>query len=200
VGSTRGQARADAILAAALALVGEIGYHNVTVDAIAARARASKMTMYRRWPTKARLIADALRRRSEGPSPDPADTGALRSDLLASVDGIVRALTESGGPSLLSLTEAVREDADLRDLVRAQIHDRCALDARAICAQAEARGEAVDAANAPLVFRLAVSHLFTTMLLTGAAPDQAEREELVDEVVLPVLRGRAERQDPTAAP
>jgi AcrR family transcriptional regulator len=178
----------DAILAAALALVGEIGYHNVTVDAIAARARASKMTMYRRWPSKARLIADALRRRSEGPSPEPADTGALRSDLLATVDGVVRALADGDGPSLLNLTDAVREDADLRDLVRSQIHDRCEVDARAICARAAARGEEVDASRGPLALRVAVSHLFTSMLLTGEAPDRAEREQLVDGVVLPILR------------
>jgi AcrR family transcriptional regulator len=178
------RSRTDAILAAALELVGELGYSRVTTDAIAARAQASKMTMYRKWPSKATLIADALRRQSEGPRPDAADTGSLRSDLLATVDGIARTLAGEGRASLLNLAEAVRDDPELRELVRGQIYDRCDADGAAVCAQAAARGEPVDPSLGPTVVRLAVSHVFTHMLLTGQAPETAA---FVDTVLLPVL-------------
>lgn len=50
----RGEAREDAILTAALELLAETGYADMSMDAIAARARSSKATIYRRWPGKAR--------------------------------------------------------------------------------------------------------------------------------------------------
>ena len=50
----------DAILAAAIALVREVGYDNVTIEAIAGRAGVGKATIYRRWPSKEPLIADAI--------------------------------------------------------------------------------------------------------------------------------------------
>ncbi len=45
----RAQAREDAILLAAMSLLGEVGYDRMTIDAVAERARASKATIYRRW-------------------------------------------------------------------------------------------------------------------------------------------------------
>ena len=178
------RSRTDAILAAALELVGELGYSRVTTDAIAARAQASKMTMYRKWPSKAALIADALRWQAEGPRPAAADTGSLRSDLLATVDGIARSLDGEGRASLLNLAEAVRDDPELRELVRGQIYDRCDADGAAVCARAAARGEPVDQSLGPAAVRLAVSHVFTHMLLTGQAPEPAT---FVDTVLLPLL-------------
>jgi AcrR family transcriptional regulator len=46
----RGAARIQAIFAATLELIAELGYERMTMDAIATRAHASKATMYRRWP------------------------------------------------------------------------------------------------------------------------------------------------------
>ena len=110
--ATRGPARELAILTAAAALVTEIGYERVTLDAIAARAHASKATMYRKWPGKAELIADALRRRADGGVTEPADTGSLRGDLLLTVSAIAATFSAGdGGPSLLVLAEAIRQDA-----------------------------------------------------------------------------------------
>ena len=58
----RGAQREEAILLATLQLLAESGYDQLTIDAVAARARCSKATIYRRWPGKAALVVTAVRR------------------------------------------------------------------------------------------------------------------------------------------
>ena len=48
------------LLAAVIGLLGESGYEAMTMDAVAARAHASKATIYRRWPGKAELVRAAV--------------------------------------------------------------------------------------------------------------------------------------------
>jgi AcrR family transcriptional regulator len=180
----RGSAREDAILAAAVELVAEIGYDRVSMDAIAARARASKMTIYRKWPGKAPLVAEALRRRAEASGPELPDTGSLAGDLRSAVGGITQAL--SGGLSLIKLIEAVREDAVLRGLVHEQIERRTAADGALIARRAVARGERVAAGRVSRVLGVAVAQLLLETLFTG--PPGAEAQQLlVDEVLMPIL-------------
>ncbi len=70
-----------AIRDAALDLLTEIGYDRLTMDAVAARAHASKATIYRRWQGKAALVVDALNC-SKGTMVEP-DTGSLAGDFAA---------------------------------------------------------------------------------------------------------------------
>ena len=48
------------ILRAALAELGEAGYGAFTIESVAARAGVAKSTIYRHWPDKVTLIADAF--------------------------------------------------------------------------------------------------------------------------------------------
>src|ERR1700710_916480 len=83
-GSARGVARESAICAAALELLAEVGYDRMSMDAVASRAKASKATIYRRWPGKRELVVHAIRCR--GPQHvEPPDTGSLRGDILATL-------------------------------------------------------------------------------------------------------------------
>ncbi|MBN9152409.1 MAG: TetR/AcrR family transcriptional regulator [Microbacterium sp.] len=183
----RGEARTVAILEAALALIGEVGYERVTMDGIAGRARASKMTMYRRWPTKSDLVAEALRRHAQGDAPAVPDTGTLRGDLLATVAEISRTLIGGDTPSLIGLVEAIRDDPALRVQVGSQIRDRSHQVGREICARANSRGEAVRIELADTVLDIAFEHLFTSALFAGARPSPADQQKLVDVVLLPLL-------------
>ncbi|HWB55863.1 MAG TPA: TetR/AcrR family transcriptional regulator [Gaiellaceae bacterium] len=60
-GRPRTAAARRAIVDATLALLSERGFHGTTIEAIASRAGVGRNTIYRRWPTKEELVADALR-------------------------------------------------------------------------------------------------------------------------------------------
>lgn len=86
-GRKRDHSRDAVILESVLDVLAEAGYEGTTVDAVAARAGAARATVYRRWPTKVALVADALSRLA----PDEVDlaalpdTGTLRGDLIAAI-------------------------------------------------------------------------------------------------------------------
>lgn len=82
VGRRRDPGRDLAIVTATLELLAEVGYETMTIDAVAARAKAGKATLYRRWESKAELVVDAVS--SLGADIDPKelpDTGSLEGDL-----------------------------------------------------------------------------------------------------------------------
>jgi AcrR family transcriptional regulator len=78
-----------AILEAALEGLGDQGYDRLTMDDIASRARAGKAAIYRRWPSKAAVVADAIAhwRRGLGPV-EPPNSGSLRGDIDALVAAV----------------------------------------------------------------------------------------------------------------
>ncbi|MFD5466009.1 TetR/AcrR family transcriptional regulator [Kitasatospora sp. NPDC127059] len=81
-GRIRSQDAHDAVLAATVELVEELGYQAVTVERVAARADVAKSTIYRWWKSKAPLVLDAYRTAVEQRMPEP-DTGTLAGDLTA---------------------------------------------------------------------------------------------------------------------
>jgi AcrR family transcriptional regulator len=78
-GRPRSMQSEEAIIKATTTLLTDEGYASLTVGKVAARARASKSTIYRRWPTKEHLVIEAFNR---WPSLAPRDKGDVLSDLL----------------------------------------------------------------------------------------------------------------------
>lgn len=87
LGRKRDLTRDPEILEAALDVLADTGYHGMTIDMVARRAKAGKATIYRRWPSKAELVIDAVAgmRKSNLPTSALADTGTLRGDLIATI-------------------------------------------------------------------------------------------------------------------
>jgi AcrR family transcriptional regulator len=78
-GRPRSKQSEEAIIKATTHLLNNEGYANLTVGKVAAHARASKSTIYRRWPTKEHLVVEAFNR---WPALKPRDKGDVLSDLL----------------------------------------------------------------------------------------------------------------------
>src|SRR5437764_10050904 len=83
-GRPRSEEARRAILDGAVDLVEDLGYGQVTMEAIARRAGVSKQTVYRWWPTKAALVLEALNEGAAAIAPFP-DTGSFEGDVRAFV-------------------------------------------------------------------------------------------------------------------
>jgi AcrR family transcriptional regulator len=184
----RGEARERAILAAVIELLGEQGYDAMTMDAVAARAHASKTTIYKRWPGKPELVRAAVDGFVAGRVPAEADTGSLRGDLMAVMRAMRAHLTEEFLAMMSGLLHAMQRDPGLAAGLRAHLASDGAL-ARPIIGRAVARGElpaGADAELAGLVHEVIEAHLFRRMAI-GAALDDEFARHVIDDLLIPVL-------------
>lgn len=88
-----------------MAIVLAEGFEGLTLDRVAARARASKSTIYRRWPTKEHLLIAVA---SRWPGLEPADRGNVLDDLLDLHGQLLRSLHSPQLRGLLSALAAAR--------------------------------------------------------------------------------------------
>jgi AcrR family transcriptional regulator len=114
----RGEALDAAILGATLDELSEGGYAALTMERIANRARASKASLYRRWPTRIELVTDAVRYALPDPA-SPPDTGSLRGDLLATLRQAAAQLAGPAGEALRGvLSDVLRDRAQTAEFRR----------------------------------------------------------------------------------
>ena len=87
LGRKRDDTRDPQILDAALDVLAENGYDGMTIDMVAARAKAGKATVYRRWASKPDLVLDAVAcmKSNDIDYENLPDTGTLRGDLVAMI-------------------------------------------------------------------------------------------------------------------
>jgi AcrR family transcriptional regulator len=138
-GRPRSAEREQDILAATLTALVDEGYDAMTVEGVAARAGAGKATLYRRWPNKAELVADALRRHACANVP-VADTGDIRADMTAVLRALYEAFEGIEGALLAAFTAERLRHPELSDAFeRRFVADRRA-QLRAMVQQAVDRG------------------------------------------------------------
>jgi AcrR family transcriptional regulator len=182
----RGEVRAEAILAATLAVVGEVGYEAASIDEIARRAGASKATLYRRWRNKAELVRAALDRLDAGHNEAIPDTGALRTDLLA-VMASIRARATAGYLALITeLALAARRDPDLAAALRSHVGDDELSPFREVLQRGKDRGELSPEVDPALIHDLAEA-MIQRQVQVGGELDEAFALRVVDSVILPLI-------------
>jgi TetR/AcrR family transcriptional regulator, regulator of autoinduction and epiphytic fitness len=173
------------ILRAALAELGEVGYGAFTIESVAARAGAGKSTIYRHWPDKLALIADAFETFHQQQGPDLA-TGSPRER----VERIVRHVAEVvAGSTFSACIPALIEGAE-RDRGLRRFHHRFQAEARrplvAIIAEGVGSGEFPAHVDPELAALALLGVLFYRRLMSGAPFDPEEAGTLVATVLGPV--------------
>lgn len=173
------------LLDVTLALLQENGYDRLTVDAVAATARASKATVYRRWPSKAELVLAAF---TEGirQVAVPPDTGTLRGDLLRLGELVCQQTAEHAGTLRAVLVEVSRNPA-LNEVMQHQFIDQRKALMQHILRLAVGRGEIAAAAIDDDLWDVLPGYLVFRSLVSGRAPTTRTVASLVDGVILPAL-------------
>ncbi|MEW1796059.1 TetR/AcrR family transcriptional regulator [Streptomyces niveus] len=188
----RGAALEDAILGAAADELRATGYAGMTMDRVARRAGTNKNAIYRRWPTRAALGVAAYRRSADAELTVP-DTGTLRGDALALLRAANTLWSSPRGAVLRDLLSAAGDDPGLLTLLREQAGGSGTDGAwLTLLERAVARGEAAAGAAHPRVASVPMTLLRGEYALRGLpeVPDEV-LTEIVDEVFLPLVRGRA---------
>src|SRR5580692_9424471 len=88
----------ESILSSTLLLLGEVGYAQLTMEQVAARARVGKASLYLRWPSKVALVADAVQRLRPDLVPAIPDTGSLTGDMREFLRQLVRPRSAASRP------------------------------------------------------------------------------------------------------
>jgi len=93
------------------------GFPDLSIEAVAADANVSKATVYRWWPTKAALVADAFAESSEQELQFP-DTGSVRSDMRLQMRRLIHVFQSSRGKVVAALLAGGQSDAELLEAFR----------------------------------------------------------------------------------
>ena len=187
-GRPRDEAREQAILDAAIALVAEIGYDAMSMEAVASRAGVSKATIYRRWTGKTELVADAIARMHPTDElAEPDDTGSLRGDLMTLILTMFAKVSGIDGGLFCGLAVAMRADSELGRLLdkgKREYNERIQ---ELIVSRARARGEIPPSVDPPQLMDV-VMGVSLLHLMSGRPLDSEFADYLVDRVLMPLLR------------
>lgn len=178
----------DRLIEAAAALLAEVGYDAMSMEAVAARAGAGKAAIYRRWPNKQALVLDTVRSR-ELPLGDAPDTGSLRGDLLALFLALQGALEGNAIEHLAGVVFAIRSDPELAREVNAQFMAAWERGVKEILSRAAERGDVAvrDDRFLDLFSTVGPSVMLLRYLLAEGPIDPEFVGEIVDELLLPIL-------------
>jgi AcrR family transcriptional regulator len=180
--------REHAIFDATMRMLATSGYDRLTMDAVAADARASKATLYRRWQTKADLVVDALVwLKSCMPHALP-DTGSLRGDLVAvaCTDG---GLTDKMPLAVFgALITAMQRDEALASAFQERFMGPIEERNRTIFERAQARGEIAEGADLALLGHVLPAIAIHYALTRNKPVKPPFVEQIIDQVLLPACR------------
>jgi AcrR family transcriptional regulator len=173
----------EVILRATQEILAEVGYELLTIEAVAARAKASKNTIYRRWPSKPRLVMAAiLGFRPAAPMPD---SGSLRDDVRAAVHRF-GGLDEFAVDVMLSLVGARRHHPDLAQVIDTEFAQWARDEVRAVFERAAARGE-LDEVQIPTLALVLAALTFHRQAAVQVPADDEFADFVTDRVILPLV-------------
>jgi AcrR family transcriptional regulator len=186
-GRPRNREREAAIVRAVLDVLSEVGFDGLTFEEVARRARASKATLYRRWPAKKDMVVAAIKAGpASGNTQEPIDAGSLRGDLLALLARLEAAMDRGRSVSLV-LLQAGLEDPELCDHIEQVAGPTGARLPECVLRAAVGRGELPENAD-PFAYEEVAGAVLLVRKLNGLTTDARYRELLVDTVLIPALQ------------
>jgi AcrR family transcriptional regulator len=175
----------EQLVAVAMDILADEGWGRLNSDRVAARARAGKAGIYRRWPTMAALARHALS--SATLVEVPADSGSLSADLCALLDPWTRPLSREERAAA-SLVGAARHEEELRAGLEEALVRPLSGAVHEIAAREAARGRELPQERVALLGQVLQALWWERYTSFTAAPMQASQvAELVSDVLLPIV-------------
>jgi AcrR family transcriptional regulator len=184
-GRPRSEESKQSILSSTLKLLKQNGgFADLSIEAIAADANVGKTTVYRWWPTKAALVADAFSTSSEEELQFP-DTGSVQRDMSLQMKRLIRIFRSERGRVVAAMLAGGQSDPELIEAYR----DRFLWPRRRQAYQTLQRG--VDRGELPdgCDFDLILDSLYGPILMRFLIRHVKLEESFADEVCELVLQG-----------
>ena len=173
------------LLAVTLRLLQEHGYDQLTIDAVASAARASKATVYRRWASKAELVLAAFIEGVRQVAVTP-NTGTLRGDLLQLGETCGQHGLEHASTIRAVMVEVSRHPA-LNDALQEQFLKQRKAMIQHVLQQAVDRGEIAQDVVTDELWDLLPGYLIFRSIIPGRPPTRDTVQALVDGFLIPGL-------------
>lgn len=185
----RGAVLERAILDAALEQLSTVGWKGLTMEGVAAGAHTGKAAVYRRWPSKEDLVADALV--SGLPRVERApDLGSVREDLLTLCRQVRQIMYSRPGAALRSVIhECDQVQAErFEGVILGSVVEPTVELVREVIVRGIKRGEVrEDAANGYVFDAIPAMMMYRSKMCASEWNDQ-DLEGMVDQLMLPLLR------------
>jgi AcrR family transcriptional regulator len=182
----RGKVLEAAIFDVVLLELAEAGYVNFSIERVAARAGTSKPVIYRRWPTRARLVYAALRATRSVLSSETPDTGTVRGDLMVILHGVSEMVEELNPEVIFGLIAELLHERE--PSLFAEVHERNAKTMTEILTRGIARGEIAAEKLTPRLAALPFDLVRYQLLVVQQPLSEQDIEEIIDRIFLPLVR------------
>ena len=180
----------EQLVEVAVDILAEEGWGRLNSDRVAARARAGKAGIYRRWPSMSALARSAVGRFTLVGV--PGDEGSVRGDLTALVASWRRPLTREER-AVASIVGAARHDEDLRAGLDSALVRPLTEVVDGLGARWSERGEEVSAERLALLRSFLEAFWWQRLTAAGDGAMVAEHvEQVVDDVLMPIVVPAAE--------
>ncbi|ADJ45382.1 TetR family transcriptional regulator [Amycolatopsis mediterranei S699] len=180
-GRPRDHTRDLAILDATLSLLTEVGYEQLSIEAVAGRSGAAKTTIYRRYRDKAALVTAAIEHRAPAKPPQP-EGESLREDVHSLATWLARSISEQDVGLLGAMFTGMRTDVRLAQEMRHILRQDQSAMTDGLAAERLTPGAAA------LFAEVAPAVILHRVVVVGEPCDADFVAHLVDDILMPLLR------------
>src|SRR5580658_3899652 len=190
-GRPRSEESRQSILRSTLKLLKQQGgFPELSIEAIAADANVGKTTVYRWWPTKAALVADAFSTSAEQELQFP-DTGSVRRDMSLQMKRLIRVFRSDRGKVVAALLAGGQSDPELIEAFRDRFLWPRRKQAYQTLQRGIDRGELPAGSDFDLILDSLYGPIYMRFLIRHAKLDENFADEICG-LVLQGLKHRAE--------
>jgi len=175
-----------AIFESVLRELADTGYVHFSIERVAIRAGTSKPVIYRRWPTRARLVYAALRATRPVFSSDVPDTGTVRGDLMTILHRVSEMVDGLSPEVIFGLIAELLHESE--PLLFAEVHERNAKIMTEILTRGVQRGEIAAEKLTPRLAALPFDLVRYQLMILQQPLSVLDTEEIVDRIFLPLVR------------